>query len=229
MNSKKSTALVIEQPPPMRKQVYEHLRNQILSHVIEPGSRLVEARIAREIGTSRTPVREAMHLLEKDGVVEAIPRVGYRVKKLDWDELEEIVEIRKVNETLACLWASRRIKPKSLQALEKNLNLSRATLDRGQPEEFLKYDEKFHEIVALASGSRHLYDLCQQLRRLMGRYRFASINNSETVRSAIQGHQSILTALKSGDAKEIEAAVEGHLAYARLNIQKFARQDRQTE
>jgi DNA-binding GntR family transcriptional regulator len=220
MGKKRGVSLIIEQPLPMRKQVYEHLRNQILSHAIEPSSRLVEAQIAKEIGTSRTPVREAMHLLEKDGFVESIPRVGYRVKQLAWEELDEIVEIRKVNETLACRWAVQRIDAKSLQALEKNLNLAESTLDRGHPEAFVKYDEEFHEILVRASGSPHLFALCQQLRRLMGRYRFASINNALTVHSAIQGHHRILDALKTGDEKGIEAAMMEHLSYAKESIKK---------
>lgn len=228
MEKKRGVSLIIEQPLPMRKQVYEHLRTQILNHVIEPSSRLVEAQIAKEIGTSRTPVREAMHLLEKDGFVESIPRVGYRVKKLAWDELDEIVEIRKVNETLACQWAVQRITTKSLQALEKNLSLAEATLDKGHPEAFLKYDEEFHEILVRASGSQHLFDLCQQLRRLMWRYRLESIKNSQTVRKAIQDHHRILEALKKKDEISIGQAMIEHLSYAKENIELHALRESKT-
>lgn len=222
MDKKKGLSLVIEQPLPMRKQVYEHLRTQILNHIIEPSSRLVEAQIAKDIGTSRTPVREAMHLLEKDGFVESIPRVGYRVKKLAWEELDEIVEIRKVNESLACRWAVQRITAKSLQALEKNLTFAENTLDRGHPEAFLKYDEEFHEILVRASGSLHLFELCQQLRRLMWRYRLESIKDAVTVREAIQDHHRILDTLKNRDEQGIERAIVGHLNFAKKNIQSHA-------
>ena len=206
----------------MRKQVYEHLRNQILNHVIEPSSRLVEAQIAKEIGTSRTPVREAMHLLEKDGFVESIPRVGYRVKKLSWDELDEIFEIRRVNETLACQWAVKRINAKSLQALEKNLNLSEAVFKRGNPGAFLKYDEEFHEILVRSSGSMHLFELCQQLRRLMLRYRIESIKDTETVRTALNGHHRIIETLRNKDERGIEEAVLDHLNFSREHIHTAA-------
>ena len=222
MDRKRNVSLVIEQPQPMRKQVYEHLRNQILNHVIEPSSRLVEAQIAKEIGTSRTPVREAMHLLEKDGFVESIPRVGYRVKKLAWDELDEIFEIRSVNEILACRWAAKKITAKSLQALEKNVGLSEAVLKKGHPEAFLKYDEEFHEILVRSSGSQHLFELCQQLRRLMLRYRLESIKDEQTVRKALNGHQRILETLKSGDEKGIVDAIVEHLNFSRSNIHSHA-------
>ena len=134
MADNKTSTSIIQQPVPIRKQVYEYLRNQILSNAIEPSARLVEAQIAKEIGASRTPVREAMHLLEKDGFLESIPRVGYQVKKLEWEELEEIVEIRRINELLACQWAIKVIDAKTIHALEKNLELSKAAIDKGRLE-----------------------------------------------------------------------------------------------
>jgi len=95
----------IKDPVSIRERVYEVIRNDILNGRIPPGERLVENRLAEEIHTSRTPVREALHMLEREGLLESIPRVGYRVKQIHWDEVEEICEIRAVNETLAARWA----------------------------------------------------------------------------------------------------------------------------
>lgn len=213
-------SLIIEQPVPMRKQVYEHLRDRILDHTIEPSSRLVEAQIAKEIGISRTPVREALHLLEKDGFVESIPRVGYRVKHLAWNELNEIIEIRMVNERLACRWAIQRIDAKSIKALELNIARAQAALDRNAPDQFLKYDEEFHEILVRAAGSKHLLELCQTLRRLMLRYRAESLRASPTIKVALEGHRRILECLQSKDEKGLEAALVDHLNYSKDDISK---------
>jgi DNA-binding GntR family transcriptional regulator len=210
--------LIIEQPVPMRKKVYEHLRGQILNRTIEPSSRLVEAQIAKDIGISRTPVREALHLLEKDGFVESIPRVGYRVKNLAWNELDEIIEIRRVNETLACRWAIQRIEAKTIKALESNLTRAQAALDKGSPDHFLEFDEEFHEILVRASGSRHLLELCQTLRRLMLRYRSESIKSSPTVTEALKGHRRILDCLKQKDEDGLVAALLAHLDYSKNDI-----------
>lgn len=218
MAIKKSSKLVIDQPSPIRKQVYEHLRDQILNNTIEPGNRLVEAQIAKGLGISRTPVREAFHLLEKDGFIESIPRVGYRVRKLVMDELEEIFEIRKINELLACSWAVKKITQKSLQALEKNIKSTEALLKKNQPEEFLALDQEFHEILVLASGSQHLTNLCQQLRRLMLRYRMDSLKNINTVEGALNGHISILSALKIKNEEAVMDALVKHLNYSKLDI-----------
>jgi DNA-binding GntR family transcriptional regulator len=178
----------------------------------------VEAQIAKEIGASRTPVREAMHLLEKDGFLESIPRVGYRVKKLEWEELEEIVEIRRINELLACRWAIKVIDAKTIKALEKNLNMSKAAIDKGHLEDFLKHDEEFHEILVGAGKRPHIFALCQQLRRLMLRYRYESLRDQESVEKALKGHECILDCLKKKDEKCLETAMIDHLDFSLANI-----------
>lgn len=218
MAKKNEPTIRIEQPVPIRKQVYHHLREKILSQAIKPSSRLVEARIAKEIGISRTPVREALHLLEKDGFVEAIPRVGYRVKKLEWEELNEIFEIRKVNENLACCWALDHIDDKSLKRLEKNIEKTEQALEKGTPEQFLAYDEEFHEILVSSAGSKNLFELCQQLRRLMLRYRAASIKTASAVRTALNEHRMILECLKNKDKNCLKEALNEHLNHSKDNI-----------
>jgi GntR family transcriptional regulator, rspAB operon transcriptional repressor len=210
--------LTIKQPQPIRKQVYEYLRELVLSQGIEPSGRLVEAQIAHEIGSSRTPVREALHLLEKDGFIESIPRVGYRVKTLNWEELDEIFEIRRVNETLACKWAIKNIDVKNLRALEKNLENSRALLKNGPYDNFIKHDEEFHEILVRSAGSRHLNELCQHIRRLMLRYRAASIKSEQTVNSALSGHIRIFSCLAAKDEQGLEKELADHLKWSKEDI-----------
>ncbi len=212
--------IFIEQPQPMRKQVYEHLRDQILSHAIEPCSRLVEAQIAKEIGISRTPVREALHLLEKDGFIESVPRVGYYVKKLAMDELDEIFEIRLVNEKLACRWAIERMDDAVRRALGKNIAKTEAALQKGSPHLFLKCDEEFHEILVKAAGSKHLLEICQQLRRLMLRYRSESIKTAQSVQTALKGHTRILECLNNKDLSGLESELIAHLNIARSDIRE---------
>ncbi len=214
----KAGKFVIEQPFPMRKQVYKHLRDQILSNEIKPGGRLVEAQIAKTLGVSRTPVREAVHLLERDGFIESIPRVGYRVRKLIMEELDEIFEIRKANELLACTWAAKKAPPGSLKSLEKNIKMTRAALNNDQPELFLDLDQEFHSILVQASGSHHLAGICRQLGRLMLRYRIDSITDNDAVTGALKGHIAIYEALKNKDEKGLKTALEDHLCHSKQDI-----------
>ncbi|MFV0436378.1 MAG: GntR family transcriptional regulator [Desulfopila sp.] len=220
MNDPHPTQKVIQQAEPIRKQIYEHLRKEILSQKVQPASRLVESQIAAEYGISRTPVREAFHLLEKDGFIEAIPRVGYRVRHLDWDELEDIFELRRVNESLACRWAIKRMGPKTLRLLEENIAHAHNALKKKKPDHFLTYDGEFHEILAEAAGSRHLFELCQQLRRLMLRYRVASIKTIETMTEALRGHEKMLLSLRNGDEQGLVDALRDHLERSKEDISR---------
>ena len=218
-----ATKMVIEQPVPIRKQVYRHLRDQILTYAIMPTSRLVEAKIAKELGISRTPIREALHLLEKDGFVESIPRVGYIVKKLDRDELDEIFEIRLVIEKLVCTRAIEKADNTVIRQLERNIAEAEVALENNTPHLFLKYDEEFHEMLVKSAGSKLLFNLCQQLRRLMLRYRAASIRESPSIKNALEGHMRIVKCLKNKDAEGLQSELMAHLNYSKEDIRKQAK------
>jgi DNA-binding GntR family transcriptional regulator len=214
--------LVIKESKTIRRKVYDFLREQLLSGEIPPHERLIETKIAQEVGISRTPVREALHNLELEGLIESIPRVGYVVKPISKDEIEEICEIRTINECLAARWAMQRITPRELQALERNLSISEAEVKKGNPRSFVELDAEFHEIVARASGSERLLELCQTLRRHMLRYRIESIFNAENVLRAIGGHQRIFDCIAKRDEACIEQAVKDHLETAKQDVVRYA-------
>jgi len=214
--------VAIKKPVTIRERVYEAIRNDILNGRFSPGTRMIESRLAQQIKTSRTPIREALHMLEREGLLISVPRVGYRVKSLDWDEVEEICEIRAVNETLAARWAMERISPKDLAALEQNVAASEARVKAGDPRSFVEFDAEFHEILARASGSVRLLELCQLLRRHMLRYRIDSVFHEETALGAIAGHRQILACFKKRDGARLEEAVRSHLEWAKRSIQQHA-------
>jgi DNA-binding GntR family transcriptional regulator len=217
--------LFITTPLPLREKVYGAIRNYILNGDIPPGERLIEAQLAKRIKASRTPVREALHLLEKEGLLEAIPRVGYRVKELKFSEVEEICRIRTVNEILAARWAIHRITPKEIQALEKNIAETEAELRDGNPFSFVEFDAEFHEILVRASGSERLLELCQLLRRHMLRYRVKAITRADVVERAIDGHQKILERIREKDLAGLETAIANHLETSKGEIQRYAFED----
>jgi len=216
------TKLAIGRSVSIREKVYAAIRDDILDGRIAPGERVVETRLAEQIKTSRTPVREALHLLEREGLLEAIPRVGYRVKQITWDEIEEISEIRVANECLAARWAMKRITPRELGALEQNLAISESEVKAGNPQAFVELDAEFHEILARASRSERLLELCQMLRRHMLRYRIESIFRKENVIRGIEWHHRIFNCLKRKDEAGITEAVRLHLKQAKEDIQRFA-------
>jgi len=214
--------LVIKNSKSIRQKIYDHLREQLLSGEILPSEHLIEAKIAKGIGTSRTPVREALHNLELEGLIESIPRVGYVVKSVNEAEVEEICEIRTAIEGVAARWAMEKSLQKLIEALRENISISEEKAVRGDPKIFIDLDAQFHEIIARQSGSKRLQELGQTLRRHMLRYRAQSIYLMDNVLRAIDGHKGILEAIEKGDVEEVNRAIRFHLEQSKKDILRYA-------
>jgi GntR family transcriptional regulator, rspAB operon transcriptional repressor len=214
--------LVIRDSGTIRKKVTTYVRDRILAGEIAPRQRLVETKIAQEIGTSRTPVREALHNLEVEGLIESIPRVGYRVKCLNPTEVEEICAIRATIEGLAADWAMNKAPEKLVSELKKNIAQSEKAIARGAVKGFVDLDAQFHEIIARRSGGQRLLEMAQTLRRHMLRYRIESIYTQDNVRRAIDGHKGILRAIEKADRLGVEQAIRAHLEQSKRDILRYA-------
>ena len=213
---------VIEHPTPIREQVYQRVIDLILSGRIPPSERIVEAKLAKQLGVSRTPVREALHVLEMEGFLDAIPRIGYQVKGMLWEEVEELCEIRKANEMLAVRWAAERITPEQIQALDDNLAASAIDLRESPPRFLTRRDAEFHELLIQASGSRRLAEICRTLRRHMFLYRMGSMHHIPSAYAALDGHRAIVDRIRAHDSVGAEKAVCQHLEVAKRNIRDSA-------
>ncbi len=214
--------LVIRTSGTIRKKVYNFLREQLLSGEIQPHQHLIEAKIARDIGTSRTPVREAFHSLELEGLIESMPRAGYVVKPISEKEVEEICEIRATIEGLGARWAMGKAYGKLVVELKKNIAASEEKVLRGDVRSFVDMDAKFHEIISKLSGSQRLVELAQTLRRHMLRYRVQSIYSVDNVLRAIEGHKGILRAMEKQDLDEVNRAIGDHLEQSKKDILRYA-------
>lgn len=214
--------LVIKDSESIRRKVYNHLREQILSGQVAPRQRLIETKIAQEIGTSRTPVREALHNLEVEGLIESIPRVGYRVKFLNPTEVEEICAIRATIEEMAAAWAMDKAHQKLVAELKKNIAQSEKVISAGTVKAFVELDAQFHETIARLSGSPRLLELAQTLRRHMLRYRVESIYTADNVLRAVDGHKGILQAIEKADRSGVGQAIIAHLEQSKRDILRYA-------
>jgi GntR family transcriptional regulator, rspAB operon transcriptional repressor len=217
--------LKIEPPVSIRDRIYDYLKQEILSDKIPEDAILVETRLAEQMGVSRTPVREALHFLEKEGLLELLPRAGYRLRRIDWEEFEEIVHIRKVVESLAAGWAVTRIKAEELEALKENVLQSEATIQQGDLSVFPELDAQFHEILARASGSRRLIDLIQLLRSDMLRYRLKSLHRADHASLALDGHRQIFQCVLERNSSGLEDAIRDHLDKCRDTMRLYAFDD----
>ncbi len=221
--------LIIRNPKTIRRKVYDYLREKLLSGEVLPHEHLIEAKIAQEIGTSRTPVREALHNLEIEGLIESIPRVGYVVKPISQQEVEEICEIRRVVEELAAQWAMEKARDRLIKELKENIAIAEEKVSGGDVRAFVELDAHFHEIIARHSGSQRLLELAQTLRRHMLRYRVQSIYLAENVLRAIEGHRGILQAVERSDLSEVKQAIQRHLEQSKKDVLRYAFQETSKE
>ncbi len=218
--------LIITDSTTIREKVYGYVRERILSGEIAPGERLVEMKIASEVGTSRTPIREAFHSLEREGLIDSIPRVGYVVRSIREEEVEEICAIRLVIEALAVRWALQKAHKKLVKDLKKNMIRAEQLLEKEQYSDFVEIDAAFHEVIARCSGSDRLLELAQTLRRHMLRYRAKSIFSEDTVVKAIAGHKAILAAIEDGDPDAVEEAIKVHLDQSKDSCIRYSSSNR---
>ena len=211
---------VLKQPPTIREEVYKYLRHKILAGEIGPDERLIEAKLAEEIGTSRTPVREALHKLEMENLIQSIPRVGYAVREITEAELEEILQIRLALESLSARWAAERISAEDLNRLDEIIELTDQSIAAGEMDAVIALDGEFHDIISKASQSRRLEEMSQTLRDHMLRLRLKGLNVPEIAKRSNEGHRKIVKALKKKDPQEIEAAVHLHLNGTRKSVRE---------
>jgi GntR family transcriptional regulator, rspAB operon transcriptional repressor len=205
----------------IRKKVYNHIREQILCGTISPNERLIETKIAKDIGTSRTPVREALHSLELERLITSIPSVGYAVNPLSREDVVQICEIRALIEGLAARWAIEKDHKKLVKELQKNIASAEKEVAKGNVTTFIELDGQFHEIIAKLSGSERLLELAHTLRRHMLRYRSQSIFLKDVVLRAIEGHRRILEAIESGDAQKVNVAMSFHLERSKKDTLRY--------
>jgi GntR family transcriptional regulator, rspAB operon transcriptional repressor len=208
-------------------KVYEYVRERIFSGEIPPGERLVEARVAKEIGTSRTPVREAFHNLQKDGLIESIPRVGYRVMSISQEEVIQICKIREALEIIAANWAVQRSYPTLVQELGRNISDSEEKIVKGDIYSYADLDAQFHETIARLSGSTHIMEITQLMRRHMLRHRVTSFFHTDVFVRALDGHKLIFKAIERRDADEVERAIRYHLDLSLRDILAVAPRESQ--
>lgn len=206
----------------IRKKVYNYIKEKILEGELTQCERIYEGKLAKEIGVSRTPVREALHALEHEGLLISRPRIGYIIKPISKEEVYEICEIRKVIETLALIWAVQKEKTRLVKELKKNIQLSEKKIEKNEIKSFVELDAKFHEIIAKLSGSERLLELAKTLRRHMLRYRIESIYTKENVERAIEGHKKIISAIEDGSEKKIEETLKEHIDTSREDILRYA-------
>jgi DNA-binding GntR family transcriptional regulator len=205
-------------------QVARILTQAILAGRLPPGAKVAEAGVARELGISRAPVREAARLLERQGLLVASPRRGFFVRKLEPADIDEIYDLRICVECHAGLLAAKNLTPQTRGALRRQLDILYETADLDDPARQVEEDYKFHRLICEIAGSRRLLrlfdDLASELRMvigLIGRLYDDPHRIAET-------HEAVLEAIEAGNPERITAQFDYHLRVAWREVAKLVRE-----
>ena len=209
---------------PLRDVVFNTLRDAILTGKLVPGERLMENQLADKLGVSRTPVREALRMLELENLVELVPRKGAQVLDMSEKDITNILEVRSALEGLATSLACKKMSKEDLQQLKSmEADFEKAVADN-DVEHFVDIDEDFHDLIFAATENDKLIHIFKNLRIQLYRYRMAQAKNNETSMSTIVAHhRSIIRAIENHDAEEGASIAQGHIKYQTESILRFVR------
>ena len=216
----------IQNHKPLREMVYEELKMQILKGSIIPGTRMMEVELAEEMGVSRTPIREAIRKLEKEGLVTIEPRRGAYASMISTEDMVEILEVRQDLEGLAAYFAASRMSDEQMAELKEVSNNYNEAVKRGKMEDMIKYDTRFHHIIVESCRNKILVQMIEQLQELVLRFRYIYYDNFRRAENMPEEHEAIVAAISEGDADKARAAADIHIDRLKELVMKEGVQQR---
>lgn len=196
---------------PLRDVVFNTLREAILKGELQPGERLMELQLASKLGVSRTPIREAIRMLEQEGLAVTVPRKGAEVARMTLKDMEDVLEIREALDELAAQIACERISSEQMNILMDTKKEFERILASGEVKEIADVDVKFHDIIYEATDNAKLVYLLNNLREQLFRYRVEYLKNPENYPALIQEHEAIVSALEARDKAKVTEAMHEHV------------------
>ncbi len=199
------------------ERVASDLRRMILAGEILPGERIVQEDLAERFGASRLPVRDALRLLEAEGLVTLVANTGAWVAKLSLEECEEVYQIRERVEPLLVRMSVPGLDAAAIARLHELVDAMRET---SSIEEFLRLDRDFHSLSYSGAETGMLGDFVARLWNTTQHYRraFSEIYGVHTNRAVHLEHELLVLAIERGDADEAERIVHAHIRRTRLSL-----------
>lgn len=208
---------------PLRDLVFEALREAIINGTLRPGERLMEIPLAEELGVSRTPVREAIRKLEREGFVVMVPRKGAFVAGISLKDIADIFEVRAALEALAAGLAAERIGDDELEELERLLVRMAEIIEENDVSAFLESDTRFHDTLYRTSGNKRLIQILNNLQDEILRFRAVSLAYPGRLRKTLEEHRKIVEAIADRDVERAQAMAWRHIENAENSLLEAVR------
>ncbi len=204
-----------------RDGVYEALKTAILKGELQPGYRLAEKELVSKIGTSRTPVREAIIKLEQEGLLERLDgKGGYFVSSVGKQQVEDLFGVREILEDFSIRLAIDRIGEEEIKQLEQIIQEEELPSSKMDVFTMVELDTKFHEVIYRASRNRKLYEILNNLKDHLYRYRTISFRLRERKKIALSNHKKLLLAIKKKDKRLVRRLIHDTISRSKMLLLK---------
>ncbi|WP_288617216.1 GntR family transcriptional regulator [uncultured Eubacterium sp.] len=202
----------------LSEKVFHKLQEDILSGKYAVDEELKEKTIGDELGVSRTPVREALRQLELQGLVTITPNKGAHVTGFSKEDLNDIYEIRSVMEGLCAKWAAKKATPEQIEELEEIVYLTEFHVSKGHSGQVFELDNKFHETLYQASGSKVLAGVLTDFHNYVQRVRKMTLKSKERSEKSNDEHRMIAQAIHDHDPEKAQMLANQHIMRTIENI-----------
>lgn len=196
---------------PLRDVVFNTLREAILKGELQPGERLMELQLAARLGVSRTPIREAIRMLEQEGLAVTIPRKGAEVAKMTEKDMQDVLQVREALDELAATIACEQMTEEQLSDLVRAMHEFEESTKTGDIKKIAESDVKFHDIIYHATGNLKLVSMLSNLREQMYRYRVEYLKDKRNYPKLLKEHQDIVEGLAAKNKERVTAMMHQHV------------------
>jgi len=182
--------------PNLEDQVYKIIKDKIIWHKVKMGERIIDKKLAEELGVSRSMVRQVLTILVKEELLIMIPRNGFYVKEMTRKEIEEIYNIRKILEAYATELAVPKITSRDIVKLEEVFKRAKRDLERDEVKSFIETDIKLHKLLIDNCGNECLKKIINEYNDKYAFYRIIDLNRVERAKESYFEHYKIFKAVK---------------------------------
>lgn len=203
---------------PLRDQIFYALKRAIIMGRLKEGERIYELSLSKEMGVSRTPIRDAFRMLESEGLVNMSHYKGVVVSGISEKQMQDVLEVRRTLEGLSVSLACQRRDEATLQALleaadefEQKVSMITGEITKEEANALVEADEKFHDIILKSAKNDKLNTIMQGLLDQVYRYRFELLKIKETHAGLVSEHRKIVDAIKNCDGDSAVAVMQEHI------------------
>lgn len=209
---------------PLRDVVFKTLREAILRGDLKPGERLMELQLAAKLGVSRTPIREAIRMLQQEGLAVTIPRRGAEVAAMTEKDMEDVLLVREALEILAVQLASEKITKEQIAELEERLKAFEQAVETAEVKQIAQSDIDFHDLIYTAAENPRLVVLLNNLREQIYRYRVEYLKDEKNYPRLIEEHRQIMQGLKERNEQYVVEMTKKHMDNQAVAVRNIIRQ-----